>query len=153
MKILGLICVLFAIAIVAFLIFVRLVPDRVAQVHLDPMLDGATSPNSVAMRPSDALVYATTPEALFDTTKAYLVERLGAVEVANGPDPLHASFTIRSRVLRYPDDVSIKVVAVDGGVGLAIYSRARLAGYDWGVNRARVDGLVAHLAARFPSDS
>lgn len=150
MKILGLLIILILLAAVAFLIFVRVAPDRAEKAHVDPVVEGATTSASYVLRAPDALVFATTPEALFDTANAYLLGQLDARAIANGPAPLHVTYVVRSRMFRFPDDFSIRAVEADGGAVLAAHSRSRLAGYDWGVNRKRVEDLMDHLAGTYP---
>lgn len=152
MKLIGLFVILALVASAAFLIFVRLVPDRAEKAHVDPFETGATTPASAVMRPPEAPVFQAPPDAVFDAAKAYLVGTLEAVEIGNGPAPLHATFVIRSTVFRFPDDLSLKVLPTETGTQIAVYSRSRLAGFDHGVNRARVNGLIDHLIARFPPD-
>lgn len=55
----------------------------------------------------------------------------------------------RSAVLRFTDLISVEAMEIrPGAVGLAIYSRALLGYYDFGVNRSRVTGwLEAYQAA------
>jgi hypothetical protein len=53
----------------------------------------------------------------------------------------------RSRLMRWPDLIQVRAVAVPGGAGLAIYSRSVFGSNDFGVNRARIDGWLEGLAA------
>lgn len=150
MKILGLLIILILLAVVAFLIFVRLAPDRAEKAHVDPVVEGATTSASYVLRAPEALVFATTPGALFDTANAYILHQLHARAIANGPAPLHVTYVVRSRMFRFPDDLSIHAVEAEGGAILAAHSRSRYAGSDLGVNRKRVEDLMDHLARTFP---
>ncbi|MEL7107067.1 MAG: DUF1499 domain-containing protein [Pseudomonadota bacterium] len=151
MKLLGLLILLALLGVVAFLVFVRVAPDKPAEAHIDPVTDGRTTPASYVLRAPQALAFATTPEALFDTANAYILSELNARSIANGPQALHVTYVVRSRVFRFPDDLSIRAVDVGGGAVLAVHSRSRYAGYDWGVNRKRVEALMDHLAMTFPA--
>jgi uncharacterized protein (DUF1499 family) len=46
-------------------------------------------------------------------------------------------FRARSRLFGFPDLISVALVEADGGSSLALFSRAKLGGYDFGVNRRR----------------
>ena len=51
-----------------------------------------------------------------------------------------------SAVLRFPDVITVEFVALDPArSSLAVYSRARYGGYDFGVNRRRVVGWLRRL--------
>jgi uncharacterized protein (DUF1499 family) len=51
----------------------------------------------------------------------------------------------RSVVLRFPDTIWIEVVPRDDHASLAIYSRSAYGRSDFGVNRARVEALLAAI--------
>jgi hypothetical protein len=56
-------------------------------------------------------------------------------------------FVQRSRLLRYPDLVTLRFVAIDTERStFAIYSRSLYGRSDFGVNRARVEGWLAEFA-------
>ena len=61
-------------------------------------------------------------------------------------------FVQRSRLMRYPDTINVKVVALpDGGSTVLIYSRSQLGRSDLGVNRARIKrwiGLISSEAQK-----
>ncbi|MEO1238329.1 MAG: DUF1499 domain-containing protein [Pseudomonadota bacterium] len=150
MKLIGLAIIVVLLLVAAFLIFVRVAPDREEKAHIDPVTQGATTSASYVLRAPDALVFATTPEQLFDVANAYVLDALDARNIANGPAPLHVTYVVRSRIFRFPDDLSIRAVQAEGGATLAVHSRSRYAGSDLGVNRKRVEDLMDHLAGTFP---
>ena len=49
-----------------------------------------------------------------------------------------ATYIQRTKVMAYPDYISVRAVAADGGAQLHIYSRSRYGRNDFGVNKARV---------------
>lgn len=68
------------------------------------------------------------------------------------PAPDDLRYIARSPVLRFPDTVSIRVVPLSPETStLAIYSRSQVGFSDMGVNRARVEALLAGLDARLAS--
>lgn len=60
------------------------------------------------------------------------------------------TFVVRSRAFGFPDAISVRALPEGAGTTLAIWSRSRFGGYDWGVNRARVERWVAALGTPLP---
>lgn len=54
----------------------------------------------------------------------------------------------RSRLMRFPDTINVKVAPADGGVAVLIYSRSQLGKGDMGVNRQRVERWVGLIRAQ-----
>lgn len=54
----------------------------------------------------------------------------------------------RSRIMRFPDTINVKVVALPGGGGstVLIYSRSQLGRGDMGVNRARIERWIGLIS-------
>ena len=67
--------------------------------------------------------------------------------VAGRPEELFVTYVQRSAVMGFPDYVSVRAVAIEGGATLAIWSRARFGRSDFGVNAARVRRWLAVLEA------
>lgn len=58
------------------------------------------------------------------------------------------TYVQRSRLIGFPDYITVKALAADGGAALIVYSRSRYGRGDFGVNRARVEAWIeAWLAA------
>jgi hypothetical protein len=54
----------------------------------------------------------------------------------------------RSRLMRYPDTINVKVAATpDGGSAVLIYSRSQIGRSDLGVNRARIERWIKLIEA------
>jgi uncharacterized protein (DUF1499 family) len=71
--------------------------------------------------------------------------------VAGADDDLGQRFVQRSELMRYPDTVDVRFVELgEGRSTIAIYSRSQIGYRDMGVNRARVERLIAGLVARLP---
>ena len=109
-----------------------------------------------AARPThDAPVWEATPAeltALFH--QIALAER--GVEALDSPeggqeDSPVAGYVQRSRILRFPDVISVRAIDLGGGrASLAIYSRSLIGSDDWGVNAARVSRWLAALERARP---
>ena len=56
------------------------------------------------------------------------------------------TYLTRTGVFRFPDTFSFRVISIDDTTSqLEILARTRFGGYDWGLNRARVDRLVEEI--------
>jgi len=56
------------------------------------------------------------------------------------------TYLTRTGVFRFPDTFSFRVTFIDDTTSqLEILARTRFGGYDWGLNRARVDRLVEEI--------
>ncbi len=65
-------------------------------------------------------------------------------------EAMQAEFEQSSKVFRFPDTITVAFEPVDAThATLAIYSRARLGYYDFGVNRKRVQRWLDLLADQF----
>jgi uncharacterized protein (DUF1499 family) len=58
-----------------------------------------------------------------------------------------ATWVTRSRIWGFPDTTSVRILPDGGGSLALLYARSRLAGFDWGVSRARAEAWAAALAA------
>lgn len=57
----------------------------------------------------------------------------------------HVTYIARSRVVGFPDYISVVAYPQDGGTALAIYGRLRFGRSDFGVNRKRAQRWLAAL--------
>ena len=94
----------------------------------------------------------TTPAYSFSTSRLQALSREAWSEeprlelVASDTDPLTDRYIQRSPVMRFPDTISVRFVALEGDrSSLAIYSRGQIGRYDFGANRDRVLHLISQL--------
>lgn len=132
---------------------VRLYPIDPAANHVDPSsVSPPTSPNFILLRGEDA---ASLPVPM-DRTATRLTDvvgREGGVLLAGDLAQGHASYVFRSTVFGFPDVLSVRLSDASGRERLPegslteieIFSRALMGHSDLGVNRARVDRLLAAL--------
>ncbi len=67
--------------------------------------------------------------------------------ISEDADRLQFDFEQRSLVFRFPDTITVRFIALDGGrATLAIYSRSHYGYGDFGVNRKRIDSWLASLS-------
>ena len=71
----------------------------------------------------------------------------GAERLVWDPEAGRATYVDRSRVLGFPDYVSVKAVSEGDGARFSAYSRLRFGQDDFGVNRARLEDWTARLRA------
>lgn len=66
--------------------------------------------------------------------------------VASDEEIQQYDFVQRTRLMRFPDTITVRFLALDEGRStLAIYSRSHYGRKDFGVNRERIDGWLAAL--------
>ncbi len=83
-------------------------------------------------------VFAEAPDALFRRLKAVVAGEPRIQWLAEDRAGLRLELIQRSRILRFPDRVSIAIAPCADGSAPAIYSRALIGVWDFDVNRARV---------------
>lgn len=137
-------------AFVAFAVYIRVAGDDPAVWHQDPAtvgLSGAVNEYIVSPSGDDAMraspVYAMTPEALAAAFEAVALAKPGVTMLSN--EGGFTTYIQRTTVMAYPDYVSVRAVAAEGGAALFVYSRSRYGKADFGVNEARVSAWLDEL--------
>lgn len=134
-------------------LFFRLAPVDPANWHVDPLtIKRPTTDNFVLLRPGEA---AAAPS--FDTDPAALAARILEVArrmprtelLAGSPEERHMTFIVRSRLLGFPDFVTVKTLVAEGGATVALFSRSQYGYSDFGVNGTRVERWLETLDAGF----
>lgn len=88
------------------------------------------------------------PERLLGIMRAVMLAQPRATSLAADPQRLRADYVVRSRLLSFPDIVLVQVLPAGGSQSdLVVYSYSLKGHYDFGVNRARVRGLLTALNA------
>jgi uncharacterized protein (DUF1499 family) len=85
-----------------------------------------------------AAIHPQSPRALLACFDAIARARPRVAVVAGDVDSLMITYVQRSRILGFPDYLTVKAVGARGGAGLIVYSRSRYGHGDFGVNHARV---------------
>lgn len=135
-------------------IYVRVAPSDPAVWSVDPLAADSPGGRGWLVRPdggdAPAPVFDATPQqvltALDTIAKAEPRTKVLSGSVAEG----RITYVVRSRVLRFPDYVTIGAVPVTDGAAPVLFSRARFGDSDIGVNRARTERWLADLAAALP---
>ena len=130
--------VLIALAVVAAAIYFRLAPMPAETWHVDPATATAPdSPNFTLRRGADAIMLPDAP-ATVAARLAATAEGEGATLIAGALEDGFATYVVRSRLMGYPDAISIRLTGADGGTRAEVFSRSRFGYSDMGVNAARV---------------
>ena len=122
--------------------------------HVDPVMEPRpSSPNAYILRDSEG---ADAPAPIVPAQPAETARALRAVaeaeprvkRLAGDPAEGHVTYVQRSRLVGFPDAVSIRLEAAGaGGTRITVFSRSRFGYSDGGVNAARVTRWVAALEA------
>lgn len=147
MSVILIVAAVLAIGVAAFALYVRLAPNDPAVVHADPLTEGRTGANSAYLGPPEAPVFDVAPETLFAELERVVLSTPRVAKVAEGPEPLHASYIARTALWGFPDYVSVRVTEADGGASHAIWSRSRFGQSDLGKNAARIAEWRGQIAA------
>jgi uncharacterized protein (DUF1499 family) len=146
----------FVAAGLVLLAWIRLAPDDLSKWHVDP-LDAPTSGRAnawwvatdglgVGSPDGRAPSYVVNAADLAQSVDAFLLAQPSTSILAGSPDLLWSTYVQRSRFLRFPDYVTVRTVDLgDGTSGIAVWSRSRYGYSDLGVNRRRVEKLLAAL--------
>jgi uncharacterized protein (DUF1499 family) len=79
-----------------------------------------------------------------------MAARIDAIATAEGAEMIagdlaegHMTYVARSRLMGFPDAISVRLVPVGEGTRVEVYSRSRFGYSDMGVNAARVERWIA----------
>ncbi|SLN34586.1 DUF1499 domain-containing protein [Oceanibacterium hippocampi] len=91
--------------------------------------------------------FAMPAEALRDAFVAMLADEPDVIELARGDDGLLRHYLQRTPIIRWPDTVTVRFIALgEARSTLAIYSRSSYGYGDFGTNRARVEDWLGRLS-------
>jgi uncharacterized protein (DUF1499 family) len=117
-------------------------------------LERSPTPNDYLVAP-DALttakvdraapVFDAPPAQLFEAVKALLEGDRSFRDIAANPSQGAIKTVAVTPILRFKDDVDIKVLPAGEGATLAVYSRSRVGRGDLGANRKRVEAMLEQL--------
>ena len=96
----------------------------------------------------EAPVFARPAQEMFRVVEAAVARERDLQEIASDAAQGTLRYVQRSRLMRYPDTINVKVVDLPGsGSSVLIYSRSQLGRSDMGVNRARIERWMGLIAA------
>ncbi|MEL7463791.1 MAG: DUF1499 domain-containing protein [Pseudomonadota bacterium] len=137
------------VVFIAFAVFVRVSGGDQA-FHFDPAkAEERGKQNDYIVSPSGEGVDMASP--VFAMTPDALMARFGEVALAAPKTVLvaesdgYATYVQRSKLIAYPDYISVRAVEVDGGSALYVYSRSRYGRSDLGVNEKRISAWLKKI--------
>ena len=136
------------VAIIGMLAYIRLAPSDPERWHVDPLSAADPGQGGVLLVPPDAPVLATTPETLMGVFDSIAMAEPRVTRLAGGVGEGHATYVARTRIMGFPDYISVRALPAEDGATLAVVSRLRFGQSDMGVNRARLDRWMAELGER-----
>lgn len=126
--------------------------------HKDPLTEPSSeTPNSFRVAPAgtavervdqEAFIYAESAEVIAKALDDYILRQPRVERVAGYPQEQFLTYAQRTKTLKMPDYISIKVIPLgENRSTLAVYSRSRYGYGDLGVNKARVTQWLESLAS------
>ncbi len=143
MRILLILVALAILAVIGAAVYFRTVAMPAEVWHVDPAsVTPPESPNFELRRGEGAPVFDATPDVMAARIDAIATAE-GAAMIGGDLAAGHMTYVARSRIMGFPDAVSVRLVPVAGGTRLEIFSRSRFGYSDMGVNAARVARWIA----------
>lgn len=140
-----LVAALLIVLALAGLAWVRLAPSDPARWHVNPLTErNPRSPNFARIAPGE-IVTPEDPASLARRIDAALLAMPRVSRLAGDPAGGFVTYVARSRLLGFPDYISVRSLAADRGATCGVLSRARFGSTDFGVNAARLAALRAAL--------
>jgi len=145
MRIFIIILILLALAVIASAVFFRSVDMAAEDWHIDPAeMPLHSAPNFDLRVGENAPVIPGLPADVATRLDAIATGE-GARVVGGSLEEGHITYVLRSRIMGFPDAVSVRFHAEGEGTRIDILSRSRFGHSDLGVNAARVERWIAAL--------
>lgn len=148
------------VALAGFAAWVRFAEDDPAVWHVEPLAGphgGAPNVFLVSPEPVERLDagrqmrgpgFGVPPERLARAVDAAALAEPDTVLLAGSVAEGHMTYVQRSAIMRFPDYISVRVLADGEGSALAMLSRSRYGYSDLGVNEARLRRWLAAIEAQ-----
>lgn len=137
-----------AIAAVLGILWARYAPiDRDAW-HMDPAEADPPKAAGVRLIGREAPRYPADIDTVLATFQTIALEEPRTRLLEGNMDEGMMTYVARSKVFGFPDIITIKAVSEGAQTKLAVISRARISGYDYGVNGKRLDRWLQEMRLR-----
>ncbi len=146
MRILILITIFLLAAVMAAAVYFRFASMPAEIWHVDPATANLPNTPNAELRQGQGAPVVALPPASVAEGLAQVAEVEGATQIAGDLTEGFATYVQRTRLMGYPDAISIRLTPVDEGTRVEIFSRSRFGRSDFGVNAARVDRWLAAIA-------
>lgn len=130
--------------VLALVLYVNFAPTREADWHVAP--DDAPDPGDGGVKGSETFDAA--PDRVFAAIEAVAADWPKARLIAGSAEEGILTYEVRSRVIGFPDYVTLKVSGDRAGSKLDYVSRLRFGRSDLGVNRQRMEAWLGAVRAR-----
>jgi uncharacterized protein (DUF1499 family) len=134
---------LVAVAVIGAAVYFRTAAMPPEVWHVDPAAVTPPASPNFELRTGDRA-------PVFDAGPDVMAARIDAIATAEGAEMIagdlaegHMTYVARTRIMGFPDAVSIRLVPVASGTRVEIFSRSRFGYSDMGVNAARVERWIA----------
>jgi hypothetical protein len=127
-----------ALAVLGAAVYFRLAPMPPERWHVDPAAVERPAASNYELRTGDAAPRIPLPPDEVAARLDAVARGEGAASIAGDLAEGHATYVVRSRIMGFPDAVSIRLHAEGEGTRVDIFSRSRFGESDLGVNAARV---------------
>ena len=136
------------VGVLALQAFVRLSPVDAARWHV-PLRLPEEGPGDWSMPNGHraAFVLPEAPAEAWARIEAQVLEMPRTRVLASQADEGRVTFVSRTLFWGFPDFMTLEVVPSEDGSLVRVFARQGFGGYDWGVNRARLERLRAALGA------
>lgn len=135
------------LAIILVMAYIRFAPSKSAVWVLDPVSASATGkPNEYRLTGDAAPVFDMPAQGLFKLVGGFILSQKRVGLLAENTNTLEATYIQRSRLIGYPDYISIKITIVNANQSrLEVFSRSRFGHSDLGVNKRRIDQWIVAI--------
>ena len=150
MRIALILLILVALLALALVLYIRLAPMTAERWHLDPATAARpATPNAHILRDDDgdapAPILPAPPDAVAQALETVAGQEPRVTRLAGSAAEGHVTYVQRSRLIGYPDAISIRLTAEGDGTRVELFSRSRFGYSDGGVNAARVSRWMGAL--------
>ncbi|MGI3185025.1 DUF1499 domain-containing protein [Nioella aestuarii] len=140
------------LSLAALLLYIRLAPMQAGRWHVDPSTaERPSTPNAFIMRDEGgdrpAVVLLASPQTVGAALETMLASAPRVTRLAGTAEDGFVTYVQRSRIMGFPDAISIRLSPTGEGTRIEIFSRSRFGYSDGGVNEARVTRWIARLEA------
>lgn len=138
MRLLLVILAVVLLAVVGGAVYFRLVPMPAERWHVDPAEVEPPATSNYELRAGDDAPRVPLPVEAVAARLDSVARAEGAGLIAGDLAEGHATYVARTRIMGFPDAVSIRLHAEGDATRIDIFSRSRFGESDLGVNSARV---------------
>ena len=137
------------LCIISVLAYIRFAPNNPKKWHVNPSSAETTGkPNEFRLANDSALIYDISALELSKLVGEFIESQEHGKILAQSTDKTHTTYIQRSKLIGYPDYISVEITAKGNNQSkIEILSRSRFGYSDLGVNKKRINNLIAAIDA------